>query len=345
MKTLDKKIAVVAGATRGAGRGIACALGEAGATVYCTGRSVLGRAATPGRAETIDETAELVTVAGGRGIAVRTDHTVEREVEALFSRVREEHGRLDVLVNDIWGGDAITEWGKPFWEVDVAQGFSMIERAVHTHIITSRHGVPLMLDGAGGPGGLVVEVTDGAFHGYRGQLFYDLCKTSVIRLAYAMATELSDHPITALALTPGFLRSEAVLDHFGVTEDNWRDAIATDPHFAESETPWLVGRAVVALASDPDVHTRAGRAWSAWDLSRHYGFTDIDGRQPHWDDHLDHAIDEILDAGTPSEDERGLLGVRLHQLDFDTDRAEQRARIETLLKTQDDGLPADPNER
>jgi hypothetical protein len=198
-----------------------------------------------------------------------------------------------------------------------------------------------MLEGADG---LIVEVTDGAFHGYRGQLFYDLCKTSVIRLAYAMATELREHPITALALTPGFLRSEAVLDHFGVSEDNWRDAIAADAHFAESETPWLVGRAVVALATDPDVHTRAGRAWSAWDLSRHYGFTDIDGRQPHWDDHLDRAIDKILDGGTPSEDDKLLLSVRLHQLDFDTGRAEQRARVDALLKSQDGALRVDPDE-
>ena len=341
MKTLEKKVAVVAGATRGAGRGIARALGEARATVYCSGRSVRGQPATPGRDETIDETAELVTSAGGRGIAVRTDHTVEREVEALFSRVREEHGRLDVLVNDVWGGDAITEWGKTFWEVDVTQGFTLIERAVHTHIITSRHGVPLMLEGAGG---LIVEITDGAFQGYRGQLFYDLSKTSVIRLAYAMAIELRDHPITALALTPGFLRSEAMLDHFGVSEDNWRDAIAKDPHFAQSETPWLVGRAIVALATDPDVHTRAGRAWSAWELSRHYGFTDIDGRQPHWDDYMDRVIGEILDAGTPSKEEKLLLSMRVHQLDFDADRADQRARIEALLKAHGGAARLDAEE-
>ena len=342
MKTLEKTIAVVAGATRGAGRGIARALGEARATVYCSGRSVRGQPATLGRDETIDETAELVTSAGGRGIAVRTDHTVEREVEALFSRVREEQGRLDVLVNDVWGGDAITEWGKTFWEVDVAQGFTLIERAVHTHIITSRHGVPLMLEGEGG---LIVEITDGAFQGYRGQLFYDLCKTSVIRLAYAMAIELRDHPITALALTPGFLRSEAMLDHFGVSEDNWRDAIPKDPHFAQSETPWLVGRAIVALATDPDVHTRAGRAWAAWELSRHYGFTDIDGRQPHWDDYMDRVIGEILDAGTPSRDEKLLLKMRVHQLDFDADRADQRARIEALLKAHGGAVRLDPEER
>lgn len=341
MKPLENKVAVVAGATRGAGRGIARALGEAGATVYCSGRSVRGRPATPGRSETIDETAELVTAAGGHGIAVRTDHTVEREVEALFARVREAHGRLDVLVNDIWGGDALTEWGKTFWQVDVAQGFTLLERAVHTHIITSRHGVPLMLEGAGG---LVVEITDGVFHGYRAQLFYDLCKTSVIRLAYAMATELQDHPITALALTPGFLRSEAVLDHFGVREDNWRDAIAKDRHFAESETPWLVGRAVVALATDPDVRSRAGRAWSTWELSRHYGFTDIDGRQPHWDDYLDRVVGEILDAANPSPEEKFLLSMRVHQLEFDPDRVDQRARIEALLKADESTARPEPSE-
>jgi NAD(P)-dependent dehydrogenase (short-subunit alcohol dehydrogenase family) len=339
VKSLENRVAVVAGATRGAGRGIARALGEAGAIVYCSGRSVRGHPATAGRSETIDETAELVTAAGGRGIAVRTDHSVERDVEALFLRVRDEHGRLDVLVNDIWGGDAITEWGKTFWEVDVAQGFTMLERAVHTHIITSRHGVPLMLEGTGG---LVVEITDGTFRGYRGQLFYDLCKTSVIRLAYAMAIELRDHPITALAVTPGFLRSEAVLEHFGVSEENWPDAIAKDRHFAQSETPLLVGRAVAALAADPEVHTRAGRVWSTWDLSRHYGFTDVDGRQPHWDDYLDGAIRDILNADAPSKDDLFLLSMRVHQLDLDADRADERARIEALLKAQGGAMRLDP---
>lgn len=334
---LAGRVAVVAGATRGAGRGIARALGEAGATVYCTGRSSRSGEVDPARPETIEETAELVTAAGGSGIAVRVDHTEEAAVVQLFDRVREDHGRLDILVNDIWGGDALTEWGKSFWEVDVAQGFALLQRAVHTHVITSRHGVPLMLDGSAG---LVVEVTDGAFYGYRGQLFYDLCKMSVIRLAYAMSVELADHPVTALAITPGFLRSEAVLDHFGVTEDNWRDAIEKDPHFAESETPMLVGRAIAALAADPDVGRHAGRVLACWDVARHYGIRDVDGRQPHWDEHLDAAIDDILGRGAPSEDELMILGLRMSQIDFDESRAGQRARIAAFLEEHrgSDGL-------
>ena len=254
-RPLRGRVAVVAGATRGAGRGIARMLGEAGATVYCTGRSVRGHPATPGRPETLEETAEMVTAEGGRGIAVRTDHTVESEVERLFARVRDEAGRLDVLVNDIWGGDALTEWGKPFWELSVAQGAQLLERAVHTHIITSRHGAPLMVERNAG---LIVEVTDGDTFGYRGNLFYDLAKNAVVRLAYAMAADLRPHGVTALAITPGFLRSEAVLDHFGVTEANWRDAVEKDEYFAESETPCYVGRAIAALAADPNVASKAG---------------------------------------------------------------------------------------
>ncbi len=336
MTTLQGKVALVAGATRGAGRGIARALGEAGATVYCTGRS--SRAGPrdsmdPKRPETIEETAELVTAAGGRGVAVCVDHTDEGAVERLFERVRADHGRLDVLVHSIWGGDALTEWGKTFWEVDVRTGFTMMERAIHTHVITSRHGVPLMLAGSGG---LVVEVTDGAFHGYRGQLFYDLCKTSVIRLAYAMSVELADSPVTAVAVTPGFLRSEAMLDHFGVTEDNWRDAIAKDPHFAHSETPLLVGRVIAALSADPGVKSRAGQTLTCWDLARHYDVRDVDGAQPHWDEHLDAAIEEILAGASPSPDDRMLLQVRKPQLDFDDLRTEQRARIEAFLREHED---------
>ena len=330
MTSLAGKIAAVAGATRGAGRGIARALGEAGATVYCTGRSSRsGSPPDPKRPETIEETAELVTEAGGVGIAVRVDHTDESAVRALFERVRSESGRLDLLVNDIWGGDALTEWGKPFWEVDVATGFRMIERAVHTHIITSRHAVPLMLEGESG---LIIEVTDGAFGGYRGQLFYDLCKASVIRLAYAMSVELADTSHTALALTPGFLRSEAVLDHFGVTEDNWRDAIAKDPHFAHSETPLLIGRVIAALAADPNVKQRSGEALTCWDLARHYDLHDVDGAQPHWDDHLDEAIEAILASDEPSDDDLMLLAIRKPQIDFDANRREQRAKIEAYLE-------------
>ncbi len=330
-KPLENRVAVVAGATRGAGRGIACALGEAGATVYCTGRSVRGASATEGRPESIDETAELVTERGGRGVPFRADHTQEDEVVALFERVRADHGRLDVLVNDIWGGDALTQWGKRFWEVDVAPGFTMIERAVHTHIITSRHAAPLMIEQ---DSGLIVEVTDGTFLGYRWQLFYDLCKNAVTRLAYAMATELGQAgaAVTALAITPGFLRSEAVLDHFGVSEANWRDAVEQDAGFAESETPLYVGRAIVALATDPQVHRRAGGVYSSWGLAREYGFTDVDGRRPHWDDHLDARIATILAATEPpSDDDRLLLSLRLPQLDFDPERADERARIAAFL--------------
>ena len=214
---LANQVAVVAGATRGAGRGIARMLGAAGATVYCTGRSVRGRPATAGRPETIEETAELVTTEGGRGLAVRTDHTVESEVERLFARVRAERGRLDVLVNDVWGGDTLTEWGTPFWELSTARGLELLERAVHSHIMTSRHGVPLMVERNAG---LVVEVTDGDTFGYRGNFFYDVAKNAVIRLGYAMAADLHAHRVTALAITPGFLRSEAVLESFGVAEAN-----------------------------------------------------------------------------------------------------------------------------
>ena len=291
MKPLENKIAVVAGATRGAGRGIACMLGEAGATVYCTGRSVRGKPATGDRPETIEETAEMVSGHGGRGIAVQVDHTVEEQVTELFARVEKEQRRLDLLVNDIWGGDQLTEWGKPFWQLSMDQGFSMLERAVHSHIITSRHGVPLMLEG--GPG-VIFEITDGNSYGYRGNLFYDLVKTTVIRLAFAMATELRRRDIAAVAVTPGFLRSEAMLDHFGVSEENWRDGAEKDPSFIASETPYFVGRAVAALAADADISKKSGRVFSSWDLAREYGFTDVDGRQPDWGEHFEKTYGQRL---------------------------------------------------
>ena len=292
-KTLEGKVAVVAGATRGAGRGIAHRLGAAGATVYCTGRSVRGAPATPGRPETIDETAALVSEAGGTGVAVQVDHTVEAEVAALFDRVRREAGRLDVLVNDVWGGDALTEWGTPFWKLDLDKGFLMLRRAVFAHLITSRHGVPLMVERGGH---LVLEITDGdasTNRHYRGNLFYDLAKASAIRLAFGMAEELRPHGIAAVALSPGFLRSEAMLDHFGVTEATWRDAIAQDPHFAESETPAYIGRAVAALAADPAVMQFTGQAVATWTLARHYGFTDADGRRPDWGRYLEAHFPEL----------------------------------------------------
>ncbi len=279
MQPLKDKIAVVAGATRGAGRAIACELGRAGATIYCTGRSVRGAPATAGRPETIEETAERVAAAGGVGIAVQVDHTVEAQVRALCERIQSEQGRLDLLVNDVWGGDELSEWGKPFWELSLAKGLLMQQRAVHSHIITSRYAAPILV--AQGHG-LIIEVTDGETLDYRGNLFYDLAKVSAIRLAYAMAAELRPHGVTALALTPGFLRSEAMLDGFGVTEANWRDAAAQDPHFIASETPTYIGRAVVALAADPAVARKAGTALSTWRLAKEYGFTDADGSQPDW---------------------------------------------------------------
>jgi NAD(P)-dependent dehydrogenase (short-subunit alcohol dehydrogenase family) len=290
MSALHGQVAVVAGATRGAGRGIAVALGEAGATVYCTGRTTRAAAASrtpdPGqpfdlsrRVETIEETAELVTAGGGMGLAVHVDHTPPDQVQALFERVRAEQGRLDVLVNDIWGGEDLSEWGKPFWEQSLDQGFAMLERAIHTHLITNRFGVPLMVERGRG---LIVEITDGDTAAYRGNLFYDLVKSSVIRLAYGMAEELRPHRVTALALTPGFLRSEAMLEYFGVTEANWREAAKKDPHFIASETPIFVGRAVAALAADPDVAKKSGGVFSSWGLAEEYGFTDADGSRPNW---------------------------------------------------------------
>ncbi len=326
---LLNQVAVVAGATRGAGRGIARMLGAVGATVYCTGRSVRGRPATEGRPETIEETAELVTAAGGRGIAVRTDHTVEAEVERLFVRVRAEEGRLDVLVNDVWGGDALTEWVKPFWELSTVRGLELLERAVHSHIITSRHGVPLMVERNAG---LVVEVTDGDTLGYRGNLFYDLAKNAVIRLAYAMAADLHAHRVTALALTPGFLRSEAVLDACGVTEANWRDAIAEDPYFAESETPCYVGRAVAALAADPNVAVKSGGLFSSWGLAKEYSFTDVDGRRPDWGSFFPRKVQELVERDTrPGEWDLFVVRTRLHQVERDPSAADEAARLRAWL--------------
>jgi NAD(P)-dependent dehydrogenase (short-subunit alcohol dehydrogenase family) len=289
-KVLRGKIALVAGATRGAGRGIAIALGEAGATVYCTGRSSRGQLATPGRPETIEETAELVTAAGGRGIAVRVDHTEPADVRKLVARIKRQHKGLDILVNDVWGGDNLTEWGKTFWTVNLENGLRMLKPAIHSHIITAHYAVPLML---GRRGGIIFEITDGDAFYYRGNLFYDLVKISVIRLAFAMSRELRKRGIAAVALTPGFLRSEAVLEHFGVSEANWKDAGKkkgrnsanqndAPSDFMVSESPRYIGRAVVALAADRQVSKKSGRVFSSWALAREYGFTDIDGTQPHW---------------------------------------------------------------
>lgn len=281
---LAGRVAVVAGATRGAGRGIARELGAQGATVYCTGRSVAGHPASGNRPETIEETADLVTADGGVGIPVRVDHTVPEQVEALFARISDEQdGRLDVLVNDVWGGDELTSWQTPFWEHDLGRGLLMQERAVHSHIITSHYGAPLMVARRCG---LIVEITDGYKPDYRGTLFYDLAKASSIRLALAMSEDLRGRGVVALAVTPGFLRSEAILDGLGVTEETWRAGITKDRHFAGSETPHYVGRAVAALAADPDVEKFSGRTLASWHLAERYGFTDRDGRRPHWDNFI-----------------------------------------------------------
>jgi NAD(P)-dependent dehydrogenase (short-subunit alcohol dehydrogenase family) len=280
-RPLEGRVALVAGATRGGGRGIAVALGEAGATVYVTGRSTRERRSEIDRPETIEETAELVTEAGGEGIAVAVDHLDSEQVRALVERIDAEHGRLDVLVNDIWGAEHLFEWNTPVWEHDLDAGMRVLRLAIDTHIITSHHALPLLIRN---PGGLVVEVTDGtasynADH-YRISLFYDLAKTSVIRLAYAQSEELRAHGGTAVALTPGWMRSELMLEHHSVTEENWRDATERSPHFCISETPRFVGRAVAALAGDPDKQRWTGQALSSGGLAQVYGFTDLDGTRP-----------------------------------------------------------------
>jgi NAD(P)-dependent dehydrogenase (short-subunit alcohol dehydrogenase family) len=276
--SLGGRVALVAGATRGAGRGIACMLGEAGATVYCTGRTTAQHPATgvyAGRAETIEETAAMVTARGGRGIAARVDHLVPAEVEAIFARVRAEHGRLDVLVNDISEGE-LHDW-QPFWQVSLDKGFRALERGVRSHIITSHFAAPLMIAQRSG---LIVEVGDGDTLGYRGTLFYDLVKINVSRLAYAMAEELAPHGVSVVAVSPGFMRTEMMLEHFGVTEANWRDGVRKDANFIAAESPFFVGRAVAALAADPDVGKKSGGLYGSWGLAKEYGFTDIDGSQP-----------------------------------------------------------------
>ncbi|ACY99180.1 SDR family oxidoreductase [Thermomonospora curvata] len=295
---LNGKVALVAGATRGAGRGIAVQLGAAGATVYATGRSTRERRSEIGRPETIEETAELVTAAGGQGIAVPCDHLDPAQVRALIDRIEREQGRLDVLVNDIFGGDHLTEWDTPVWEHSLENGLRVLRLAIDTHIITSHFALPLLLRR---PGGLVVEIGDGTTEyndtHYRVSLFYDLSKVAVNRMAFALAKEIGPRGATAVALTPGWLRSELMLDSYGVTEDNWRDALVKEPHFAISETPAFVGRAVVALAADPEVARWNGQSLSSGQLARVYGFTDVDGSRPDaW-----RYAKEVQDAGKPAD--------------------------------------------
>jgi len=295
---LEGKVALVAGGTRGAGRGIAVELGAAGATVYVTGRSTRGRRSEYDRPETIEETAELVDEAGGRGIPVRADHLEPEEVRALVGRIGDEQGRLDVLVNDVWGGERLIEWEVPMWEHSLEGGFRMLRLAIDTHIVTSHFALPLLIKTRGG---LVVEMTDGTAEyndkNYRNSLFYDLAKTSVIRMAWSQSQELAPHGCTAVALTPGWMRSENMLDHYGVGESDWREATAREPHFAISETPRYVGRAVAHLAADPDVARFNGRSLSSGGLAKEYGFADLDGSQPDaW-----RYLAEVQDAGRPAD--------------------------------------------
>ncbi|WP_395019923.1 SDR family oxidoreductase [Dongia sp.] len=298
MSSLAGKIALVAGATRGGGRGIAAELGAAGATVYVTGRTTRSQQSEYRRPETIEDTAELVTSLGGKGIAVRTDHLVLAEVEALVARIAREQGRLDILVNDVWGGENLFEWNKAVWEHNLENGLKLLRLAIDTHLITAHHALPLLIRQ---PGGLMIEVTDGtaeynASH-YRLSVFYDLAKNAAIRMAWDHAKDLEKHGATAVAITPGWMRSEMMLGHFNVTEENWRDATKAQPHFAISETPRFTGRAIAALAADPERARWNGQSLSSGQLAQVYGFTDLDGSRPDcW-----RYLVEVQEAGKPAD--------------------------------------------
>jgi NAD(P)-dependent dehydrogenase (short-subunit alcohol dehydrogenase family) len=297
---LHGQVALVAGATRGAGRGIARALGEAGATVYCTGRSVRGSPSPYRRPETIDETAELINDAGGAAIAVRVDHTSEREVEALVARIDRERGRLDVLVNNIAGEDPMMRQWTSFWKTNLEHGDAVFRQCILSHIITAKHVAPVMMRARRG---LIVEVTEGDTLSAGGNPLTQTVKLALKGLALNMAPELLPHGVAAVAIVPGFLRSESMLERKGVTEDHWRDAV-NDPNFLESESPLFVGRAIAALAQDPNLLERSGQLCSSWELAREYKFTDYDGRRPDWGAHtidwsvLPSAFVEVFRTGT-----------------------------------------------
>ncbi|MFS0723714.1 SDR family oxidoreductase [Paenibacillus sp. 1P07SE] len=298
MKPLSGKVALVAGGTRGAGRGIAIELGAAGATVYVTGRTTRTRRSEYNRPETIEETAELVDLAGGTGIAVQVDHLDPVQVQALIARIEREQGQLDILVNDIWGGEYMVEWNVPVWEHSLENGLRMLHLAIDTHIITSHYSLPLLIRK---PGGLVVEVTDGtkAYNetNYRLSLFYDLAKNSVIRMAKSLAHELAPYQGSALSVSPGWLRSEIMLEEYGVTEANWKDALVREPHFIISETPRFIGRGIAALANDSQSARWSGQSTSSGELANEYGITDLDGSRPDaW-----RYIVEVQDAGKPAD--------------------------------------------
>jgi NAD(P)-dependent dehydrogenase (short-subunit alcohol dehydrogenase family) len=278
-KPLEGQIALVAGATRGAGRGIARALGEAGATVYCTGRSVRGKPSPYKRPETIDETAEMITAAGGHAVAVRVDHTSEAEVKALFADIDKKHGRIDVVVCSIAGEDPLMkEWGS-FWEANLENADVLLRQALVSHIITAKHAAAMMIRQRRG---LIVEVTESDLLGAGGNPLTQTVKLALKALALNMAAELMPHGVAAVSITPGFLRSESMLEHFGVTEANWRDGGKKDSNFLNSESPLFVGRAVAALAGEPKILERSGQLFSSWELAREYGFTDADGTRPDW---------------------------------------------------------------
>ncbi|WP_077963202.1 SDR family oxidoreductase [Ensifer adhaerens] len=296
--TLEGKVALVAGATRGGGRGIATELGAAGATVYVTGRTTRQQQSDYRRPETIEETAEIVTGLGGKGIAVQVDHLQPTQVKALVDRIRADQGRLDILINDVWGGELLFEWNKSVWEHNLKNGLKLLRLGVDTHLITAHYALPLMIEK---PGGLLVEVTDGTAEynaeNYRLSPFYDLAKVSANRMAWAHAKDLAPHGATSVSITPGWMRSEMMLEHYEVGEDNWQDATKNQPHFVISETPRFVGRAIAALAADPDKARWNGQSLSSGGLAQVYGFTDLDGSKPDcW-----RYMREVMEANKPAD--------------------------------------------